>query len=303
MLVRGAVNFAKHWGVSPLLIGLTIVGFGTSTPELMVSINAALQNQPDIAVGNIVGSNIANTLLILGVSGMIQPISCPREMVSRDGSWMLAASILLVVLCLSGVIVFWQGAVMLAFLAVYVAYSYWVEKYKKYPVVQVYENEAKEFEDIKLNPWLSFILIIAGLVVLIYGARILVDGAVSLARSLGVSEAVIGLSLVAVGTSLPELATSLIAAFRKHADVAIGNIIGSNIFNILGILGTTAVVKTIPINPQIKGFDIWVMLGTACLIIPFMVTGKQISRKESSFLLVLYVAYIYVIYTHPPSFL
>lgn len=299
MLVRGAVNLANRLGISSLLVGLTIVGFGTSMPELMVAINAALDGQPDIAMGNIVGSNISNILLILGVSGLIQPIICPRAMVIRDGSWMMAATILVVILGVTGVILFWHGVIMLLSIASYIGYSYWNEKYRSSPSATLHEHEAEAFQNASMAPWLSVTILIIGLGALVYGADILVEGAVSLARGFGISEAVIGLSLVAVGTSLPELATSIVAAFRKHADVAIGNIIGSNIYNLLGILGTTALVKNISVNPQIVKFDLWVMLGVSILLGLFMFTEKKISRNEAGVLLALYIGYIGILYIQP----
>lgn len=295
MLVRGAVGLAGKLGVSPLLIGLVIVGFGTSAPELMVSLDAALQGQPDIAVGNVVGSNIANILLVLGVAALIYPIHCPAKVVYRDGMAMLAASLVLVGLGITGHIVAWQGGLMLATMLAFIGYSYWSEKYRMAPSGELHQHEAEEFENASRPLWLNVTILGVGLVAIMGGASMLVDGATTIARAAGISEAVIGLTLVAIGTSLPELATSVIAALRKHTDVAIGNVLGSNMFNILSILGITALVTPVPINPAIMN-DIWIMLGVAVLLLPVLLTGHRVDRVEAGLFLTAYVGYIAWLY-------
>ena len=291
-LVRGAVALARRVGVSPLLVGLTVVGFGTSAPELVVSLEAALGGQPDIAVGDVVGSNIANILLVLGAAALIYPIRCAPAVVYRDGAAMLASSVILVALGMSAIILPWQGGLMVAALLGFIGYSYWSEKYRKAPSAALHAHEAEEFSDIPLTLGLSLVFLVAGLASLIVGSKILVDGAVSIARAAGISEAVIGLTLVAIGTSLPELATAVIAAVRRHTDVAIGNVLGSNIFNIMGMLGLTAIVTPLPIAAQIAGFDLWVMLIAAAALLPFLITGWRLDRIEASVFLALYAAYI-----------
>ena len=262
MLVRGSVRLARSLGISPLLIGLAVVGFGTSMPELVVSLDAALQGRPDIAVGNVVGSNIANILLILGATALVSPIYCAPQVVRRDGLAVLAASVVLVALGLTGQIVSWQGGLMVVSLGVFIVYSYWTEKYRMAPSATLHEREAEEFDEHSRPLWVNAGILTVGLVAIMGGANLLVDGAVVIARSAGVSEAVIGLTLVAIGTSLPELAAGIIAAYRNHTDVALGNVLGSNLFNILSILGTTTLVTPISINPEIID-DLWIMLGVA----------------------------------------
>ncbi len=266
-LVRGAVACATRLGVSPLVIGLTLVGFGTSMPELVASIQAALIGAPGIAVGNIVGSNIANILLILGLSAVILPIAATRAVLQRDGAMMFGASLLLVAVALSGALERWMGVALIAALAVYTIYSF---------VRSARSGDAEEPETPRWPQglWLSLGVAVAGIAGVVFGADLLVKAAIVIARDFGMSEAVIGLTVVAIGTSLPELVTSVMAAFRRQGDVALGNIIGSNIFNILGIGGATALVTRVPIPAQIIALDVWVMLGSAALLILFAAFGR-----------------------------
>ncbi len=300
MLVRGSVGLARRLGVSPLLIGLVVVGFGTSTPELMVSLEAALQGRTDIAVGNVVGSNIANILLVLGIAALIYPIHCPTQVVYRDGLAMLAASLVLVGFGVIGQIAAWQGGLMVAVLVVFIAYSYWTEKYRMAPSATLHQHEAEAIKDRTRPLWFHAISLGVGLAAIMGGATMLVDGAVTIARAAGISEAVIGLTLVAIGTSLPELATSMIAAVRKHADVAIGNILGSNMFNILSVLGFTALVTPVPISPEIVD-DIWIMMGVAVILLPALLTGHRLSRAEAVLFLAAYAGYIVWLYGAFPA--
>jgi len=300
-LVRGAVNMAARLGVSPLLIGLTIVAFGTSSPELVVSLQAGLKSQPDLAVGNVVGSNIANILLILGISALIHPLRCQPIIVMRDGTFMVAASIILVVTGYWSPINRIEGILMLAGLIGVILYSYRSEKRRNLPPETVTIPEIADLAARPMRFWVGAVLVIGGLAALVLGSHALVKGAVGLARAAGVSEAVIGLTLVAVGTSLPELATSAIAAFRRQADVAVGNVIGSNVFNILGILGLTAIVTPIPVNPQMVSFDLWVMLGCALVLLPFLITGWRLSRMEGGIFLAVYGLYLLCLYLGVPA--
>ena len=299
MLVRGAVALARRARVSPLLIGLTVVGFGTSTPELVVCLEAALGGQPDIAVGDVVGSNIANILLILGATALVHPIRCAPAVVYRDGTAVLASSVVLIALGASGIILRWQGGVMFAVLLAYIGYSYWSDTHRNEAAAELHAAEAEEFTDDRLTLWLSIVFLVVGIAILIGGSKMLVEGAVSIARGAGVSEAVIGLTLVAVGTSLPELATGVIAAARGHTAVAIGTVLGSNIFNIMGMLGITAMVTPLPINPQIAGFDMWIMLAVTAALIPVLVTGWRLDRIEASVFLAAYAAYVAAIIFGP----
>jgi len=239
-LVRGSVAIAERLGISKLLIGLVIVGFGTSMPELLVSVKAALDGAPEIALGNVVGSNIANVLLIIGVAAVIAPITAWERTAVREALVATLVSLAAFVLVQGEIITRNEGIAMLVVLAGYLFASYWLERRDRES--KTFQHEAEEFEDIPLpRPWLAPVLALGGIAALVFGADMLVKGAVSIARDFGVSDAVIGLSLVAIGTSLPELATAIVAALRRHSDVVLGNVIGSNIFNILAILGITVV--------------------------------------------------------------
>ncbi|MFN4354881.1 calcium/sodium antiporter [Parvibaculum sp.] len=291
-LVKGAAGLATRLGVSPFLIGLTLVGFGTSSPELVASLEGAFQGYPGIAIGNVVGSNIANILLILGISGLVFPLVCDRDALKRDGTMMLIAAAAMAAVCVYGFLSREAGLAFLAALAVYLVYTYRADKKGNDGAGALHAAEA-EFVTSGRAPGIVLELGMAagGLIALVVGASLLVDAAVEIATKFGVSESVIGLTLVAVGTSLPELATSVLAAFRRKADIAIGNVIGSNIFNVLGIAGVVAVVKPISIPGDIASFDIWVMAVASLLFMVFAWTGARIRRVEAALLLVGYGAY------------
>lgn len=291
-LIRGALGAASRFGVSPLLSGLVIVGFGTSMPEMVVSIEAAIGGQPDIAIGNVVGSNIANILLILGLCAVITPLAVSALALRRDAVTVIAASLLFIFLAGSNNLSHLDAAVLLLALVAYLAWAYWSEKFKAAPSAAVHQAEAAEVSLVPKSAGLSALLIAVGLVLLIAGSKILLIGAVGIAHGFGVSEAVIGLTLVAVGTSLPELSISVIAALRRHADVAVGNVLGSNIFNLLGILGISALLQPLELRGRILEFDQWVMLGAAVLLLVFLYTGRRLSRIEGGVLLIGYAAYI-----------
>jgi cation:H+ antiporter len=294
-LVRGSVGVATRLGMSPLLIGLTLVGFGTSTPELVASVQAALIGAPGIAVGNVVGSNIANILLILGVAALIMPITTSEEAFRRDGTVLIAASLLLLAVVVSGTIGRMAGVIFLVLLAGYTIYTYRTERRTPDAGAQMRAAEAAEFAPPKrMLLGVALMMALGGIAAVVFGAYLLVHSSIEIARSFGLSEAVIGLTLVAVGTSLPELATSVIAAIRRHGDVAFGNIIGSNIFNALGIAGTTAIVTPIAVPAEIIRLDIWVMMATAVLLVVFAISGWRISRKEAAVFLVAYGGYLLI---------
>lgn len=294
-LIRGAVAIASRLNISPLVVGLTVVALGTSLPELVVCVKAALEGAAGIAVGNVVGSNIANILLILGAGALIFPITANRNHFLRDSAIMLGASALFAVLSFSGSFTFWPGALMLSLLFGFLLFSY--VQGKKHGIDDLGLIDLDEVEPeaivstVKASIW-----ILGGLVAVAVGAELLVDGATTIARGLGVSEEVIGLTMIAIGTSLPELATVVAAARKKHTDLVVGNVMGSNIFNILGVMGTTAMVADVPVTAQILSFDIWVMLAVAILLIPFMLTGNALTRREGAACLVIYVGYIAVQY-------
>ncbi|MBK8208572.1 MAG: calcium/sodium antiporter [Rhodospirillales bacterium] len=292
LLVRGSVGIARRLGVSPLLIGLTLVGFGTSSPELVASVTAALKGSPGIAVGNVVGSNICNLLLILGLSALFAPLAITRAAFLRDGPVLMAASVALVGVCLLGDLPRWVGVVFLVLLTAYIVWCYLTEKQEAPAAALVHEQEAASVPPLGGSLAMGIAAALAGLLLLVAGAYLLVGGAIELARDFGVSETIIGLTVVAIGTSLPELATSVVAAARGQSDVAFGNVVGSSIYNILGILGVTALVQPIPIPMEIVAFDIWVMLGSAVLLVMFAMTGWRINRWEGGVFLAAYGVYI-----------
>ena len=291
LLVRGAVASAKALGVSPLLIGLTLVGFGTSTPELVTSVTAAMNGSPGIAVGNVVGSNIANILLILGLAAVIYPMAVNPKGFKRDAIMLVASAIACTVVVLYGRMGPIIGMLFIASLLAYVGYVYMQEKTAPDEAALVAEHLSEDAPKGPKTMVLSLLMAVAGIAVTIYGARFLVDGAIDLAKSYGVSDTIIGLTIVAVGTSMPEFVTSVMAAIRKHADVAYGNIIGSNIYNVLFILGATSFVKPIDMPSQIARFDIWVMLATTALLVVFARTGIKLQRWEGMVFIACYVAY------------
>ncbi len=295
LLVRGAVRVAERAGMSQLLIGLTIVGFGTSAPELVASVEAARAGSPGIAWGNVVGSNLANSLLILGAASVILPMVVPRGPLWRDGGLALAVTIALWWVATTTVITIAIGAAFLVLLAGYLSYAYWAERTQPVGATAVHEKaEALEVTDTHLHDeqplWRSFLVLIAGIVMIVLGGRWLVEGAVDLARFIGMSEAVIGLTVIAIGTSLPELVTSVIAAYKGASAVALGNVLGSNIFNLLLIGGVTAMIApgTIPIEIASYGLPLLIVVSVVLMI--FAVTGRLISRWEGALLLIIYFA-------------
>ena len=291
-VVRGAVALARRFEVSPLVIGLTIVGFGTSLPELLVSLNAALSGAPGIAVGNVIGSNLANMMLILGVAALICPIAVNPSAVRRDGLVLAGVTAAFVIVAVGGSAERYEGGLMVAALAAYVGLSLWRDARANSGPARLHREEAEAVTGLPTQLWLMVLCVIAGFAAVSIGAELLVDGATALARAAGVPDEVIGLTLVAVGTSLPELATALVAAYRGHADVCIGNVIGSNIFNLFGILGVTALAVPVPFAEKIVGFDLWVLAGVTLLLLPLLFTGWRLARTEAAFLLTLYGAYV-----------
>lgn len=296
-LIRGSLAAAKRLGVSPLLSGLVIVGFGTSAPELVVSIDAAVNGRPDIAIGNVVGSNIGNVLLILGICALITPLAVRPLALRRDAVTVVAASILFLVLVGGSALDQTDALIFLAALVAYLSWAYFTERSSPAPSAELHRAEAEEVSRMPKSALGIVAAVLLGLVLLIGGSQVLLAGAVGIAESFRISEAVIGLTLVAVGTSLPELSISVIAAIRRHADVAVGNILGSNIFNLLGILGISALLQPLPVHARILQFDQWVMLGAALLLALFLYTGRRLSRLEGGLLLVGYGTYVALSFT------
>jgi cation:H+ antiporter len=286
-LVNNAVTLARNWGVSTMVVGLTVVAFGTSSPELAASLAAALQGSPEIAVGNVIGSNIFNILGILGLTSIIAMIKVQSTFIAREVPILLGVTVLGLWLLSDGTLGRLEGLLFVILLAAYIVFLY-VASQKD----TVLEAEMTEAYPSGQTTWRTYLGFFVGLVFLGVGARVLVMGAVGIARGFGVSELVIGLTVVALGTSLPEIAASVIAALKKEPDIALGNVIGSNIFNILCILGITALVSPIGVAWQEVQRDAWIMLGVTVLFVPFLITGRRLSRLEGSVLVTLYVAYI-----------
>ena len=281
-----------------ILIGLLLLVtggealVGTSMPELATSMKAALIGSPGIAVGNVVGSNIANTLLILGLTAAITPIACDPRAFRRDGPMLAIATVLCIGFALTGAFGRGIGVVFVAVLLGYIFLTYRTERRQEDPSAQLHSQEADLEEPTPRSTWMGVIFTATGMGLMIWGANFMVTGSVALARQLGVSETIIGLTLVAVGTSLPELSISLVAAVRRQTELAFGNIVGSNIFNILGILGMTAIAVPIEVPPKIQNTDLWIMAGTTLLLILFAMTDWKLSRREGLIFIVGYAAYV-----------
>lgn len=295
MLVRGAVTIARHLRVSPLFIGLVIVGFGTSATELVVSVDAATKGLPDIALGNIIGSNICNILLVLGLSALVRPIAVPPHSLYRDGSILLGATLLFLVVTGSGAVARWEGAGLLLLLVGFTVFSYVAERRADAgnPQRRLHVREGLEITPLPVKPWVTLLMVVSGIVLLAVGSNQFVLGAMRFAREMAIPEPVIGVTLVAFVTSLPELTTAVVAAMRRHTDVALGNIIGSTVFNLLGITGAAALAKPLPVAQSILRSDVWVLLGATALLLPFvMLRDLRISRLAGIVLVVAYAAFV-----------
>ena len=293
-LVKGASNAALRLHLSPLVVGLTIVAFGTSAPELLISLNAALSGSPDLTMGNVIGSNICNLALVLGTTAVICPIPVGGNSVKIDWPVAMLASLILYVLAVEGDILWWEGILMLTLLIGYTVFI--IRKSRaETKMARVIEEDLGSDDVSKTSVYKDFFYMGIGAVGLFFGAEWFVDGAQSLARLLGVGERVIGLTVLALGTSLPELVTAIVAAFKKETDLALGNLLGSNIFNILSILGITSIVKTIHVSPVIASVDLLWMLAITLVLLPIMLTSNKIDRIEGIFLLMVYSFYIFLV--------
>lgn len=288
-LVRGSSSLSLKLGISPLIIGLTIVGFATSSPELVVSINAALIGNNEIVLGNVIGSNIANIALILGCAALIKPLKVNIDVLRKEVPILIGVSVLLVIILIDGEVGFIDGVIFIAGIIAYIAVSILFAKREKSIAAEATYEE--EFQSNFKMPFLLLLIAIGGSL-LIFGANIFLKSAIEIAKHFGMTDAVIGLTVVAVGTSLPELITSAVAAFKNKADIAIGNAIGSSIFNILFILGVTAVLMPIP-SRGISYVDLGFMLVTAVILLPISIGGLRINRVEALVLLIGYFFYIY----------
>ena len=294
VLIRGASRLALSFGISPLVVGLTVVAFGTSAPEIAVSVGAALQGTSDMAVGNVVGSNIFNILFILGISALITPLVVQTQLIRQEVPLMIAFSVLLIVLSLDGVIDRANGALLFTLLLTYTAFLVWQSRAESRRQTQAEPGEQVETSTLAGNHWLvQLVLIGIGLALLVAGSKLLVEAASDFARAIGISEVVIGLTIVAAGTSLPEVAASVVAALRGERDIAVGNVIGSNSFNILACLGISGLVapEALLVPASVIAFDYWVMLVVALACLPIFLTGREIARWEGAVFVGYYLAY------------
>ncbi len=293
-LVRGASSIALRLKISPLVIGLTIVAFGTSAPELFISVQSALQGSPDLAMGNVIGSNICNLALVLGVTAIIFPVPVQKDSIQIDWPMAMGSSVLLYLLVQDLRLSYLEGGL---FVIILIAYSAFViiKSRRQNKAGAKFLEEADLPAEPSRNIWLDILMIVLGTLALALGSGWFVDGAKGLALTFGVSERVIGITVLALGTSLPELVTATVAAFRKATDIAVGNLMGSNIFNILSILGITSLIQPIDISPVIVNNDMLWMLGITFLILPMMFFQKKISRIEGALILIVYIYYIYTV--------
>jgi len=286
-LLRGSIALAKRFQLSNLLIGVVVIGFGTSTPELSASISAALKGAPDIALGNVIGSNTANVFLIAGTAGFLCPLNIPYASVHRDVVMIILSSFLLAAMMWFETLDMMTGLIFLVILSGYIFWSFQAS------------DDSENHPDHSTPTYstgMMFLLLALGIATLTGGATLLVDGVIGVARRFGISEAIIGLTVVAVGSSLPELATALISSLQKQTEMVLGNIIGSSIFNVLAILGVTALIQPIPVSPQMMAFDIWVMLAATLLLALLIVLGIRIGRRIGSLMVLGYAGYVIWLY-------
>ena len=289
-LVKGAIQLSNRLGVSALLVSLTVVAFGTSAPELIVAIKATLSGSPGLAMGNVVGSNIANILLVLGLPTLIMGLKKNITDTKRSFGFMIAASVLFIMFGMSGSFSWVYGIVLLSLLAFFLFDTFRQNSKKEF------NGEILEFQQRISHSWLTIIFFLTlGVIGLPLGADLLVTNASALAKGYGVSDAVVGLTLVAIGTSLPELATTFVAFVRKKAEVVLGNLIGSNIFNLLAIIGITSLISPVPVDPIFIKFDFWIMLGASVLIAPFILLNIKFNRLSGFVFVALYISYLSVI--------
>lgn len=291
LLVRGAVGVAVKMRISPLVIGMTIVSIGTSAPELLVSIKGVLSGYPDVSVGTIVGSNISNLGLVLGITVLIFPIRINRNSIRVDWPFMMFSTILFYFFVRNGVLSFWQGLLFVIIISIFIAFLIYKSRRdgkSKITTAEVDVKETKKGATLK-----NILFIIVGMIGLYFGSGWLVDSVVQIAGDYGVSEKLISVSVVALGTSLPELVTSAVAAFRKETDISIGNLIGSNVFNLLAILGITAMIRPMSISDSINNFDIYVLLFISLALLPLMLIGKKVGFIKGLILILIYCLYIY----------
>lgn len=299
VLIRGASRLAASIGISPLIIGLTVVAFGTSSPELAVSIKSVLTGKPGISIGNVIGSNIFNVLFILGLSAVIAPLIISQQLIRFDVPIMIFLAVLVFLFSFDGNISRWEGAVLFTLLVTYISYLF--VKNKKNPETgDELAEKNKPHNQGLLNSIIDILLILAGLLLLFYGSKWLVDSAAYFAKQIGISEVVIGLTIVAIGTSLPEGVTSIVASLKGERDIAVGNVVGSNIFNTMGVLGIAGIFSRsgIDISPSVAGFDIPIMVAVCFACLPVFFTGGKINRWEGLIFFGFYIVYTVYLILH-----
>ena len=293
-MVRGAAALARHWGVPALIVGLTIVAFGTSAPELVVGVQAVLQGAGELAAGNVIGSNIANVLLALGLPALIMAIPTNMTGVARNTFVCLFATVLFIGLAfINNPLAMWQGAILFACIVIYLLWMFRLSKAGIHDPILDEMTEIEEGEDgLPTNVWMSFFYVFVGIVGLVIGGKLIVDNAVLIASAVGVSETVIGLTIVAIGTSLPEIATVVVASYRGHSEVAIGNVLGSNVFNLFAVMGATALTGPVPIERELLTFDVWVMLASSAALLIFVLRRQPIGKFTGLTFLAGYILYM-----------
>jgi len=296
VLVKGAVNLALRFGIPALVVSLTVVAFGTSAPELLIAIQAITEGAPGIALGNVVGSNTANVLMVLGIPALLATLDTSQSDSRRSYIYMLVATLIFIAICFVGPIKYWHGLILLAVLLIILGTQFVEAKRHRDKTGEPSEEEEDlEGVDPNMPGWKIALYVLLGFAALPLGAELLVEGAEDIAIDFGMSEAAIGLTLVAVGTSLPELATTVMAAYRRQADVAIGNVIGSNMFNLLAIIGIASLVGPIPVARDFLEFDLWVMLGASIVLLPFVFLPWKMGRIVGCIFSALYILYVLVV--------
>lgn len=293
-MVRGAAAMARHWGISALIVGLTIVAFGTSAPELVVAVQAVMNGASELASGNVIGSNIANVLLAIGAPALIMAIPTNMPGVARNAAVCVAATLIFIILMLvQNPLQVWQGAILFLGIIIYLSWMFRLGKLGADDPILAEMTELEEGQDgLPSSIWVSIIFVVVGIAGLIIGGNLIVDHAVKIASHFGISETVIGLTIVAIGTSLPEVATVLVAAWRGHSEVAIGNVLGSNVFNIFAVMGAAALTGEVMTENSLLVFDIWVMLAAIVALTVFILRGRQIGRATGTVFLLAYALYI-----------
>ena len=293
-MVRGAAALARNWGVPALIVGLTIVAFGTSAPELVVGVQAVMQGAGELAAGNVIGSNIANVLLALGLPALIMAIPTNMTGVARNTFICLFATVLFIALAfINNPLAMWQGGILFTGIILYLLYMFRLSKAGIHDPILDEMTEIEEGEDgLPTKVWVSFAYVIIGIAGLVIGGKLIVDNSVLIAARMGISETIIGLTIVAIGTSLPEIATVVVASYRGHSEVAIGNVLGSNVFNLFAVMGATALTGPVPIERQLLTFDVWVMLASSTALLIFVLTRQPIGKKTGAIFLVGYALYM-----------